>query len=169
VRAKIRSIITDGLSTFFSELFLFSVSYVIPGELVNDPSATMRWTHYWRDVVSRHHAIIDGWPDDVPFKNLSDVSSSLPALESLLRKWESGKIFWRALTVAEFNEMDLERNVNIETGTTLEPRPRRTRSDKGKKRSRPQVRKQRDDTPESDQDTSAITFQATGDAVQEGD
>ena len=78
--------------------------------------------------------MIDGWPDDVPFKNLSDISSSLPALESLLRKWESGKVFWKALTDVEFNKMDSEWNATIENGTMSEPRPCQPCSDKGKKR-----------------------------------
>lgn len=100
--------------------------------------------------------MIDGWPDDVPFKNLSDISSSLPALESLLRKWESGKVFWKALTDAEFNKMDSERNATIENGTMSEPRPRQPRSDKGKKRTRPRVHNQGGDTSDSESDASDV-------------
>ena len=100
---------------------MLCIYHVFSGELVRDSSAIMHWTHYWRDVIKCDHVVIDGWPDDVLFKNISYVSSSLPALEFLLWKWESGKIFWRALTDAEFNEMDMEQNADIENGTTLEP------------------------------------------------
>ena len=135
---------------------MFGISDVALGDAVKDSSVVMRWTHYWQDIVTRHHVIIDGWPDNVPFKNLSDVSSSLQALESLLRKWESGEVFWKLLTDAEFKEMDLERDASIENGTTLEPRARCTCSDKGKKRSRPQVHKQGGDTSEGEHDSSNV-------------
>ena len=80
VHRKIHSIITDRLSTFFLKLFSFDISNVIAGELINDPKGKMHWTHYWQDVVTCHHVIIDGWPKDMPFKNLSNGLSSLPAL-----------------------------------------------------------------------------------------
>ena len=120
----------------------------------------MHWTHYWRDVITCHHIIIDGWPKDVPFKNLSDGLSSLPALESLLQKWKSGTVFWRVLTDAEFVEMDSEQNASIANGTMVEPCPRHTHSDKRKKRARPQVDKQGDDTSKDESDASSINSDA---------
>ena len=141
---------------FFFKLFLFGISDVALGDAVKDSSIVMHWTHYWRDIVTRHHVIIDGWPDNVPFKNLSDVSSSLQALESLLRKWESGEVFWKLLTDVEFKEMDLERDASIENGMTLESHARRTHSDKGKKQSRLQVHKQDGDTSEGEHDSSNV-------------
>jgi hypothetical protein len=96
----------------------------------------MEWKYYWRNVVKRYHVMIEGWPDKIPFRNLSDASSPLPDLENLLRKWRNGKIYWKKLTENEINALDLERNAQIENGELDAPVPRRRRSDYGKKRPR---------------------------------
>ncbi|KAG2738373.1 hypothetical protein P692DRAFT_20851675 [Suillus brevipes Sb2] len=118
VRAVIRSEINKALQT-----------------VAKDPDAKMQWAQYWRNVVKRYSVIIEGWPEQIPFANLSTVSSSLPELEMLLRKWRSGAIYWKRLTPEELERMDEERDKGIEDGAIVEKR-RRTRSDKGKKRRR---------------------------------
>ena len=95
----------------------------------------MEWKHYGRNVVKRYMVVIEGWPTNIPFRNLSDASSSLSDLESLLRKWRSGKVYWKAITNSELQELDSARNVEIEHGDQEAPAPRRRRSDYGKKRS----------------------------------
>jgi len=95
----------------------------------------MRWTHYWRDIVKLHLVIIEGWPEDIPFGNLSEVATSMPKLESLQRKWKQGTIHFRKLTEAEFKQLDEERDEQIENGE-VEVVTRKSRSDKGKKRAR---------------------------------
>lgn len=47
-------------------------------------------------MVEKYYVTIAGWPDEVPFKNLSDVSN-LPKLELLLRGWNDGSIRFRPL------------------------------------------------------------------------
>ena len=96
----------------------------------------MHWKHYWRNIIVRYHVLIEGWPDNIPFKNLSEVSSSLPALESLLRKLEAGKVYWKAISDGEFKDMEAARKAGLDDGTVVPPTPCHTRSDKGKKRSR---------------------------------
>ncbi|KAI8996493.1 hypothetical protein BD414DRAFT_408649 [Trametes punicea] len=76
-------------------------------EITGEPSAQMRWsrTAYMKDVVSRYRVRIEGWPlNDVPFKNLSDVSN-LGKMELLLRGWKEGTIYFRAISDAEFRDM----------------------------------------------------------------
>ena len=80
--------------------------------------------------------IIEGWPADIPFHNLSEASSSLTDLETLLRKWRCGKIYWRGVTETELQDLDDARNNQIESGELEAPTPRRRRSDYGKKRPR---------------------------------
>ncbi|OAX32641.1 hypothetical protein K503DRAFT_701726, partial [Rhizopogon vinicolor AM-OR11-026] len=46
-----------------------------------DPDAKMQWAQYWRNVVRRHSVVIEGWPEQIPFVNLSAVSNSLTDLE----------------------------------------------------------------------------------------
>lgn len=68
----------------------------------------MQWVHYWRNVVQRYLVICEGWPVDMPFENLSKVSSLLTDLEMLLRKWKSGDIYWRQMENEEFEELHRE-------------------------------------------------------------
>lgn len=96
----------------------------------------MQWVYYWRNVVRRYRVLLVGWPDQFPFKNLSEFSISIGDLEDLLRKLKTDKIYWRKLSEEEFDRMDAERDNDIESGKINAPAPRRRRSDYGKKRSR---------------------------------
>lgn len=95
----------------------------------------MQWVNYFRNVVQRYLVAIEGWPDFVTFANLSTVSSSLPHLEMLRRKWELGTTYWKKLTSEEFKELSSKRDQQLEDGEIIE-HTRRTRSDKGTKRKR---------------------------------
>ena len=64
------------------------------------------------------------------------------------------------LTDAQFVEMDSEQNASIANGTVVELRPHHTHSDKGKKRARPQVNKQGDDTSKDKSDASRVNSDA---------
>ncbi|KAG1869472.1 hypothetical protein DFJ58DRAFT_855880 [Suillus subalutaceus] len=118
VRAQIRSEINQALR-----------------EKTGVPDATMHWAQYWRNVVKRYSVIIEGWPKNIPFVNLSTASSALPDLEMLLRKWRSKAIKWKCLTEEELDTMEKERDDGIGNGAIKETH-RRLRSDKGKKRRR---------------------------------
>lgn len=85
----------------------------------------MEWAYYWCNVVQRYQVIIDGWPADIPFKNLSGLGS-IVALESLTRKWKVGNIHWKHLTDDEFTALDAARNADIENGTIVPPFRRRS-------------------------------------------
>ncbi|KAF8347284.1 hypothetical protein F5887DRAFT_1072796 [Amanita rubescens] len=98
-----------------------------------DESAQMEWKHYWRKVVARHKVMIEGWPDSVPFKNLSEASSALPELKMLLGRWEDGRTYWKQLTDEEAEHIVEERKAQGEVSDGVH----RTRSDRGKKRKRP--------------------------------
>ena len=75
----------------------------------------MRWPSYWKDIVVKYHVIIEGWPhDEVPFRNLSDVSN-LQKLEILLRGWQSGHIYFRRLSDEEFEMLNAARASAAET------------------------------------------------------
>lgn len=102
----------------------------------------MEWKHYWRNVVKRYHVMIEGWPSTIPFRNLSEASSSLSDLESLLRKWRCGTIHWKRLDESEFEALDATRDQQIENGEIDAPVARRRRSDFGKKRPRSEANEQ---------------------------
>jgi hypothetical protein len=105
------------------------------GVVTQDPNVRMQWKLYWRNVVKRYKVVIDGWPADIPFKNLSDMTNSTADLEGLLRKWMTGATHWRNLSEEEFRQMEKDWDEEIEAGNIDEP-SRRRRSDHGKKRSR---------------------------------
>jgi len=84
-------------------------------EITHDDVATMHWPTYWKDIVARYHVVIQGWPQDVPFRNLSDVSN-LGKLEQLLRGWQNGDIYFRRISDAEFAALSAERAAREESG-----------------------------------------------------
>ncbi|KAI0690979.1 hypothetical protein BC835DRAFT_155869 [Cytidiella melzeri] len=84
--------------------------------ITQDPSASMRWPSYWKDVVCKYRVVVEGWPhDDVPFRNLSDVPN-LQKLEILLRGWQAGEIYFRRLSEAEFTVLSAARAAHIDQG-----------------------------------------------------
>ncbi|KAG2741539.1 hypothetical protein P692DRAFT_20750831 [Suillus brevipes Sb2] len=105
-------------------------------EVTGDSDAKMQWAYYFRNIVQRYQVMIEGWPKHIPFVNLSKVSSALPELEMLLRKWELGTTHWKVLTDADFEKVRLECSEMLESGEIKDTR-RRPRSDKGSKRKRP--------------------------------
>ncbi|KAG2337990.1 hypothetical protein BDR05DRAFT_1004609 [Suillus weaverae] len=103
----------------------------------------MQWIHYFRNIVQRYQVIIVGWPDNIPFVNLSKVSSSLSELERLFNMWDTHITCWKTLSDEEFAKLYEERNEELKSGQ-IEDIRRRTRSDKGKKRKRPAATNNKD-------------------------
>ncbi|KAH7904676.1 hypothetical protein BJ138DRAFT_1236291, partial [Hygrophoropsis aurantiaca] len=99
------------------------------------PRATMSWKYHFTNVVERYKVKLVGWPDNVPFTNLSEASSAIHVLESLHRKLESGVIHWESIDDGELACLRNEYNQKIANGEITEP-SRCTRSDKNKKRTR---------------------------------
>jgi hypothetical protein len=96
----------------------------------------MEWKTYWHNIVKRYRVKIEGWPSDIPFKNLSDSSSTYDKLETLLRKWRCGAIYWKKITQEELEELDCEHDRQIERGDIEVPAPHHRCSDLGQKRKR---------------------------------
>ncbi|KAG1781334.1 hypothetical protein EV702DRAFT_1193517 [Suillus placidus] len=157
IRSKIRDIVNTKLKL-----------------ITGDPDAKMQWTHYFRNIVQRYQVAIKGWPDNIPFANLSQASSACPDLEMLYSKWESNQIQWKVLTDEEFEELHLNRQEQIDRGEIIDHR-RRTRSDKGMKRkgaaaANPSRRKKykSSETVEDDDRTAARTANRPSPALTEG-
>jgi hypothetical protein len=92
----------------------------------------MGWKNYWTKVVARYEVKIEGWPENIPFQNLSVASSPLQDLVILLKRWQEGTTYWKRLTSAETKELIAGMKARGEIQEPL----RRTRSDRGKKRKR---------------------------------
>ncbi|KAG1867507.1 hypothetical protein C8R48DRAFT_599185 [Suillus tomentosus] len=102
-------------------------------ECTGDTGAKMQWAHYFRNVVQRYQVVVEGWPDQIPFTNLSQVSSVLPDLQMLCNRWDDGATYWKSLSDEEFEKLRLEHEEKLKSGVIIDRR-RRTRSDKGMKR-----------------------------------
>ncbi|KAK7686351.1 hypothetical protein QCA50_010575 [Cerrena zonata] len=77
-------------------------------EITGDQNASMRWPSYWKDIVVKYKVVIEGWPyEEVPFRNLSDVSN-LQRLELLLKGWQEKTIYFRRISDAEFAVMSAQ-------------------------------------------------------------
>ena len=79
----------------------------------------MHWKHYWQNIIVCYHVLIEGWPDNIPFKNLSEVLLSLSALESLLQKLKAGKIYWKTISDGEFKDMRAAHKAGVDDGTVV--------------------------------------------------
>ena len=106
------------------------------GAITGDTTARMEWKHYWQNVVQRHKAVIEGWPENIPFCNLSDGSGLLADLETLRCKWCCGTTYWKQITEHELIGMCQDRDTRIERGEEVAPAPYHCHSDYGKKRPR---------------------------------
>ena len=68
----------------------------------------MRWPSYWKDIVVKYKVVIEGWPyEEVPFRNLSDVSN-LQRLELLHKGWQEKTIYFRRISDAEFAALNAQ-------------------------------------------------------------
>ncbi|KAG2337985.1 hypothetical protein BDR05DRAFT_1004606 [Suillus weaverae] len=95
-RSAIRKIVTSGLR-----------------EITGKPGANMQWAHYFRNIVEHYQVIIVGWPDNIPFVNLSKASSALPELQKLFDMCETGITHWKTLTDEEFAKLREECNAKL--------------------------------------------------------
>ncbi|KAG2112651.1 uncharacterized protein F5147DRAFT_650807 [Suillus discolor] len=89
-------------------------------EITGDNCAKMQWVYYFHNVIQHYQVVVEGWPEKIPFTNLSQVSSTLLDLQMLLHKWESGAMYWKSLSDEEFEELCKECKEKL-------------KSDKGKK------------------------------------
>ncbi|KAG1743986.1 uncharacterized protein EDB91DRAFT_1026027, partial [Suillus paluster] len=66
-------------------------------EVTGKSKAKMQWADYFHNVVNPYQVAIKGWPEHIPFTNLSNVSSTLPDLKFLLDCWKMGAMAWNIL------------------------------------------------------------------------
>ena len=80
--------------------------------------ATYIWSKYkfyHENIVHCHHVMLVGWPQNIPFKNLSKCSSSLQELQSFLRNLVDGKTYWKTITEEKLNKLENECQNKLKT------------------------------------------------------
>ncbi|KAG1724450.1 uncharacterized protein EDB91DRAFT_1023468, partial [Suillus paluster] len=50
-------------------------------DLTSNNCAKMQWVHYFHNVIQCYQVVVEGWPNNIPFTNLSNISSAIPDLE----------------------------------------------------------------------------------------
>ena len=103
------------------------------GLVTGNELAHIEYKYYWWNIVKQHQVIIEGWPDNIPFQNLSETSNSLSDLEDLLWRWHSGVTYWKKLSERELEALELEHDKQVLNGKVHLPAPYHCCSDYGKK------------------------------------
>ncbi|KAJ7765463.1 hypothetical protein DFH07DRAFT_955705 [Mycena maculata] len=100
--------------------------------IMGDANAQMQYVWYEEDIVHRYSIVLLGWtfPQLV---NLSELSTSLPALQELYDALKEGRCFFKKLTMEELATRKEDWLKDVKAGV-VERKHRGTRSDKGVKR-----------------------------------
>jgi len=93
----------------------------------------MEWKNYFQKVVQCQMVIIKGWPNAMPFKNLSEISSTFVDPENLFNMWQTGQTYWKMITEDEPQALEKKRQEQIDAGEITAPIECRCCSDYGKK------------------------------------
>ncbi|OSC96577.1 hypothetical protein PYCCODRAFT_1377310 [Trametes coccinea BRFM310] len=125
-RGMLRTVITDGLVA-----------------ITSDPRATMHWTRwtFFRFVFLAYGVKLVGWPQEIPFVNLSHKSMTSTNIRALLDAWASGQMRWVEATPRELLAADHDSR-NACPGPRFRvqaPHPPGGRNDIGKRRERPTI------------------------------
>ncbi|KAL1738485.1 hypothetical protein HDZ31DRAFT_13383, partial [Schizophyllum fasciatum] len=95
----------------------------------------MQYKNYERKIELDHGVTLEGWPSTIDFKNPSEMSTSLPPLEQLLRGLKDGSIAWRKIGHAVLMERKRRWEDRVAAGEAEEP-TRKRRKDAGVSRKR---------------------------------
>ncbi|KAG1834476.1 hypothetical protein EV424DRAFT_1341295 [Suillus variegatus] len=98
-------------------------------KVTGESNARMQWADYFRNVVNHYQVAIKGWPEHIPFTNLSSVTNALLDLHILLDCWKSGDTRWEVLDDEELEQLRRKRHEKIDSGDIIESH-RRTRCSK---------------------------------------
>ncbi|KAG1733155.1 hypothetical protein EDB19DRAFT_1831088 [Suillus lakei] len=97
--------------------------FVVQGireEATGDNHTKMQWVHYFHNIIQCYQVVIKGWLNNIPFANLSKVLSAIPDLEMLLRKWESGATYWKAIDDEELEHLHREHDEGLKNGDIVD-------------------------------------------------
>ena len=70
-------------------------------------------------AIQHHKIIIKGWPNAIPFKNLSKGLGALMELENLLEMWQIDMTYWKAITEDKLQVLENKCQQEIDVGNIL--------------------------------------------------
>ena len=95
----------------------------------------MQYINYETDIVQKYGVILEGWTHPT-WANPSELSTSVPPLQTLVLAIKNGTCKFRTLTKPELEQRQVEYAEKVASGE-IAVKKKRTRSDKGTKRKRP--------------------------------
>ena len=94
----------------------------------------MEYKLYHENVVHCHLVMPVGWPQNIPFKNLSKCSSFLQELQNFFKSLADGETHQKPITEKELNKLKNEHQKQIDDGEIAPCAPHQRHSNHGKKR-----------------------------------
>jgi hypothetical protein len=94
------------------------------GKVTRESNARMQWADYFCNMVNCYQVAIKGWPEHIPFTNLSSVTNVLPDLHTLLDCWKLGNIRWEVLDDKELKQLHCKHNEKIDSGDIIKSHQR---------------------------------------------
>lgn len=131
------------VSTLFTRLSVTSgprlclTAQFLSGEMSGNPKANMYWTprKFYRYIVKPYRLRLVGWPQVMPFTNLSNIRGRMTtAFGLLLKMWDQGTLRFERITEAEFSTLN---ETSAAPGISPPPKPWPGRCDVKKDRHRP--------------------------------
>jgi hypothetical protein len=110
---EICDIINRKLRKFFFGIYNINLLISLIEECTGDTGAKTQWAHYFHNVVQWYQVVVEGWPDQIPFTNLSQVLSALLDLQMLCNRWDDGTTYWKSLSDEEFSVWSMKRSSRV--------------------------------------------------------
>lgn len=127
LRGQVRERVCSSLREFLISFTMFHVLNDAIDIILNDDKVRVPWSNYeW--FVSRHHVILEGWPNAFP---MDPEKLALPGLATVLQALNDGVCKWHQISDEEYAERV---NCLRSSGKLPQPKKRAVRSDAGKKR-----------------------------------
>jgi len=97
-------------------------------KMTRDPKACMRWTAagFLQHVVKKYEVTLEGWGEDVPFENLSNLPNAIKHIRDLLDSLEKNELRFIKISRATIRGLTAE---TASPGKYVPPRERATRRD----------------------------------------
>lgn len=94
----------------------------------------MSYAKYHDLIVRKYRVQIMNWPSDVKFGAPGNIGLSIPQAESFLKDLELNIIYFRTLTEADFQVIEVQHRQDVRDGRIEAPATRKRRKDAGKPR-----------------------------------
>lgn len=99
--------------------------------------AKMSYKNFFEDVVTHYQVKIEGWPEHIPFGDLSEVVTNIHNIKTVQQTWLTGKTKFHVLKEGEYQIL-FEENENMIVEGQKDRSSKQIQSDKGKNHSFPQ-------------------------------